>query len=280
MSLLIDRQNLALILGATLVTWMLPGSASAKYTAIDQSGDQNVFNYYGGYCDALGGGTNLGSECGLTYTLPYAVTFGSQTTNQLSVRNDGKLVFAGAPVAPPPGIDLLNPPTEFDDDPNSDTDPFDLYSAYIRNQFEVLALVDTGIGDSFNSFISGQLASVLGPPYYLAQEITLNFPGALTPEANYFLTNPVIQVSWFFCDNPQDLSVCPGDLHTVTLTPGARGFDVSFGGINDKAGYLLEARIDPLPGVPEPRAWALLLMGFGAMGGLLRLRRKGALGTA
>jgi len=36
----------------------------------------------------------------------------------------------------------------------------------------------------------------------------------------------------------------------------------------------------PLPGVPEPTTWALMLVGFGGLGAMLRLRRKQALVTA
>ena len=39
---------------------------------------------------------------------------------------------------------------------------------------------------------------------------------------------------------------------------------------------VMPAVVDPIPGVPEPGAWALMILGFGAAGAMLRRRRQEA----
>jgi hypothetical protein len=243
------------VIGAVAVTVgaAMASSASAKYTAIDMADeDTNLYYYFGGYCQTSG--PSAGDECGSTYTLPYSVTFGTgETTNQLSVRSDGKVQFVGAALA----------------NPGSDVD-----------LFEVLATIDTGISGEFNFF--PQVASLLPNPYYLDKELSDFFPGLIDPDADYTLTNPQTRITWFSCGNPKN--DCYTELHTLTLTPTREGLYVRYGGINDKPDELITASFDPAAtvSVPEPGAWALMLMGFGALGAALRAdrRRVGATTTA
>jgi hypothetical protein len=60
----------------------------------------------------------------------------------------------------------------------------------------------------------------------------------------------------------------PDLILTLTLNNfGAPGTDVQMGG----------AVIDATTGVPEPATWAMMLIGFGAVGGVLRNNRKATL---
>ncbi|WP_293679037.1 PEPxxWA-CTERM sorting domain-containing protein [uncultured Phenylobacterium sp.] len=230
----------SLLAGVMLACGLMLGTAAqARYTAIDMSDpDNNVYFYFGGYCDTTAGAN--GDECGKTYTLPYMVDFSGRKTDQLLVRSDGRVQFVG---------DLLASP------------PDDI------NLFDVFAEVNTEIaGEIFDP----QLASVLPAPYYLDKEISPN-QASLNPIVNYTITTPVVSVAWFTCMSSGD--TCFGNLHTLTLTPGPAGFDVAFGGINSKAGYTLAARFDPAQGVPEPSVWALMILGFTGVGATLRSRR-------
>ena len=54
---------------------------------------------------------------------------------------------------------------------------------------------------------------------------------------------------------------------------GTAGFGVLFGG-SASAGGAVEVEYTYTPTVPEPASWALMMIGFGAMGGVLRRRRE------
>ncbi|MFI4964122.1 MAG: PEPxxWA-CTERM sorting domain-containing protein [Caulobacterales bacterium] len=112
--------------------------------------------------------------------------------------------------------------------------------------FNVLASVDTGVPGS-------------GFPPQLA---TLTFQG------------PSILATWFTCASP--VSSCYVDQHTALLTPGNGGFTIAYSGIagQNSPPSFLEATFDPAQGsvTPEPAAWALLVLGFGAAGAMLRRR--------
>jgi hypothetical protein len=56
---------------------------------------------------------------------------------------------------------------------------------------------------------------------------------------------------------------------------GTAGFGVLFGGSATAGGTVeVEYTYTPVPTVPEPASWALMMIGFGAMGGVLRRRRE------
>jgi PEP-CTERM motif len=52
--------------------------------------------------------------------------------------------------------------------------------------------------------------------------------------------------------------------------------DVSANRHSGNVGALAGVTSSPTPGVPEPATWSMMLLGAGAVGGSLRLRRKGA----
>jgi hypothetical protein len=51
--------------------------------------------------------------------------------------------------------------------------------------------------------------------------------------------------------------------------------NVTYAGIEDR--ILPPPPPPPMPGVPEPATWAMMLIGFGAMGTMLRRRRRAVL---
>jgi hypothetical protein len=128
-----------------------------------------------------------------------------------------------------------------------------------KHRFEVLATVDTGI--DYDGQLSGD---VIGQEY--------SFGPPVFPEANYSIVNPILNFQWFSCQNSQ-IETCFNDLHYVTLSPSDGGFSVVYGGINDKGPEFLSAGIASQATVPEPGAWALLVLGFGGIGATLRSRR-------
>jgi hypothetical protein len=60
------------------------------------------------------------------------------------------------------------------------------------------------------------------------------------------------------------------------VTTGARGRI----GPNFKFDVIPDAPVDPGPGVPEPATWAMMILGFGAAGAVLRRRRQDAAAVA
>jgi hypothetical protein len=67
---------------------------------------------------------------------------------------------------------------------------------------------------------------------------------------------------------------------TSYLSPGLNNVSLSLPGVNDALGLVVAqfnlpvGAAPPPPGVPEPATWAMMLGGFGVIGGALRNRRK------
>jgi hypothetical protein len=235
---------------ATAGSLMLATAAQARYTAIDQSGPTSYYATFGGYCETFPGTTgrgSIGDSCSTSYTLPYAATFAGGTTNKVIIRSDGIMEFVTG-VLDPTSVDPTRP---FGD---------------------ALATVDTGIHNVPGSL--GQLA-VLGLARYTGGPVTRPSPSSGIPfipedPIDYMVHAPVFTVTWFTCNKP--VLACFGDQHTATLTPGVDGFSVVYSGGRSE---LIRASISPLPpsGTPEPAVWAMLVMGFGGLGSVLRRRR-------
>jgi hypothetical protein len=79
---------------------------------------------------------------------------------------------------------------------------------------------------------------------------------------------PSILATWFTCITPL---ACYQDQHTALLTPGANGFTIAYTGGGTGPSFLA-ATFNPPQGIPEPGAWALMILGFGATGAMLRRR--------
>ncbi len=259
----------ALLMGATVAAGlMLATAAQARYTAVDSSGGLPKNFYFGGYCATFSRGS-IGDECGSFYTLPYSIEFSSGKTDRFRILDNGVLQFVAGDLIPPP--DGVN--TGFFGRPFEDTPEFKKLQDYWRSSFKILESIDTGF--SGEGFFPPQIASTLKDPYYLGSDTRDNANSFFPFDANYNHIDPVIHVAWFSCSSSN--FDCPKNLHTLTLTPAARGFNVAFGGLNSaKAGYTLLAKFDPerISAAPEPGVWGLLVAGFAGVGSALRSRRK------
>ena len=244
----------ALISAAALVGGvLLATSAEARYSAVDAVGNTPTNVYFGGYCDH----TN-GDDCGSTYKLPYTVNFGGRKTDQILLRSDGKVQFLDSTHRVISEID-----TGINDGPVVNID-------FRGNRFPlppegtpkdlVLGLTQlANIGDERVLYT-----------YYPIPDKDFQFPPFLLPAVDYHIASEIIRASWYTCYKP---FACLEDVHSVTLTPNAGGFAVVYGGINSgKAGHQLRAFFGAA--VPEPSAWALLVLGFGSTGAVLRAHRK------
>ena len=268
----------ALSMGAALAAGLLFATAAqARYTAIDGFDDDDgnpitQFYYFGGYCDTTsigGNGSQIGEECFNTYTLPYNVTIGGKTTNKLSVRDDGKLQFVTGERTAPDGITAGVVPDEFLPDGKKNPDYDTLYPKYLdfmRNRF-VFDPVNGEIDTGFGGLVSQDHAFILEVETVSGFSLPSRYP-----TANYSILGPRIKFEWFTCNssNPA-VDDCLKNKANVTLTPFGGGFDVAFGGVSK---YILPAKISPLPSVPEPGTWTLLILGFSGIGATLRARRR------
>ena len=234
--------------GAILVGLALSTEAQARYTAVDESGRVPLKYTFGGYCDTFAGTGHFGlNQCDTVYTLPYSVTFKGGITNEVVIRSDGRLDFVT-------GVKVSSPP-----DP---TRPFG----------DALWTVDSDIHDG--GMISHQLVSIGVPKY--TERSGLPVPGKDLPNRNEinFNLEPVFTVTWFTFERSTPIPIY-SNRHTARLTPGVDGFTVEY---SNKASELIRASISPLPhpltsGAPEPDVWAMLVLGFGALGATLRRRR-------
>jgi hypothetical protein len=78
-----------------------------------------------------------------------------------------------------------------------------------------------------------------------------------------------ILATWFTCALPS--TSCFQDLHTALLTPVTDGFNITYTGGGTGPSFLA-ATFAPSRAVPEPMAWVLMILGFGATGAALRRR--------
>jgi hypothetical protein len=237
-------------------------AAQARYTAVDASGNTPIRVYLGGYCDGS-------SECGYdsTYIMPYTVNFGGLKTDRIRLLSNGRLQFVDNTLTV-----LREINTGISDGP-------EIYASNqgVRYAFPGAPppqqLFPCPINVACFTFSLKQFASS-GDAHALAtQDATPDKfgiqPPFLNPVVDYTLKSDIIKFSWFTCFSP---NACLQDVHSVTLTPNADGFAVVYGGINSgKAGEELRAGFGN--GVPEPSAWALLILGFASVGAALRVRR-------
>jgi hypothetical protein len=113
--------------------------------------------------------------------------------------------------------------------------------------------------------------------------------------ARLSIDNQVITAKWYTCTGPATAmfpNACNQNPYSLTLTPTRTGFqgmfDFSQGRGGDDVGYVvngqqmavgnsffLPANITGLaPAVPEPASWAMMISGFGLIGGAMRRQKK------
>jgi hypothetical protein len=117
---------------------------------------------------------------------------------------------------------------------------------------------------------------------------------AFYQSATLKVVNQIILAEWYTCAapaTPKSPQACRQNPYSLTLTPTSAGFqgvfDFSQGRGGDDVGYVvngmqvavgnsffLPATITGLaPAVPEPASWAMMISGFGLIGGAMRRQR-------
>jgi hypothetical protein len=226
-------------------------AAQARRVVVDQDADENPIRAtLSGYCDFNGDECDPGGGLNLFYSVNIAGT----EFSKVFVQGNGLLTF-GEPV------DFqLSPVYDFIFEGSSP-----LLTDYNRT------LVSAGQSNTldFGVFLQSALASV--------DPIT----GTITSQ-------------FYICGSPTAPGVCPKfNVYSLTLTPSAEGFlgqfdfssgraegtDIGFvsGGQFTSTGntFLLPASfqgINLASSVPEPTTWAMMLVGFGAVGYSMRRR--------
>jgi hypothetical protein len=148
-------------------------------------------------------------------------------------------------------------------------------------------LIFTAVNATFADFISQTLDTVVGETYtysYWLKGSTTDH----TSDSNFHGTIGSQSIGYMNFSYPFDWTEFSGSyVATSTQT------EITFAGFNSAGYYLLDdvsvtgplaGEID-LPGggvgaVPEPQTWALMLMGFAAVGAAVRRRRAGGLTVA
>ena len=184
-----------------------------------------------------------GDECDRAYTLPYKVSFSGAETNLLRINANGTADF-------------------------------------VSDKLAVIQSIDSGV-PGVRAFPNAPVATLFGEKPSLVEESKgcLNF-GCRHPEADYgAIKSNTVVVTWFQCFGSTN-TACYGGSRNVTLTPTKLGLDVVFVG-GKGVNRVIPATFDiDFRGVPEPSAWALLVLGFGGIGATLRSRRRSRLQSA
>lgn len=247
--------------------------AEARRRAIDVDAEGNTIDIpLTGYCDLNG------DECGPddALRLPYTVQLGSSpASNKVFVHGNGLLTFGQS----------------IDFGVNAD---YDFLEDSIAGK-----IVFGGIAPSLNEYGVNVISAgqnVL-PASWTSASFPYNFGDAeaffqsgkisVTPEG-------VILAEWFVC---VDSFRCPDDIHSLSLTPSAGGFQALFTGTTptgpqysgpraEDQGYIIDgvftsATYDQeffIPAtfgaVPEPESWMLLIAGFGLVGSAARRQTR------
>lgn len=168
--------------------------------------------------------------------------------------------------------------------------------APITNQYAAQGV--TFSGSLFGMTNIGDTKFFPGPPTAIASNWTYDtspYLQGLTFEADF--TSHAFNVGFYQALNS-------GDFLTATVFDGATnlgsvdfpspwgGFDVTFQGVSNDVAFdrvvftvnktdngffaMNDFTFDAAPGVPEPASWAMMLVGFGSIGAVLRRRRTSA----
>jgi hypothetical protein len=226
----------AVLLSATLVA----GSASARGVVIDQSG-----SWQGPYDFCTVGG----SACDAT-TIPFSIDVGNGLTNKVYLYSDG-LVSIGAPlVAPAGGLPDLATCSPNCLSAFTDQDVFSPYYFPAAGQHFVVPSTGLDIAWGVDDGFSGQ-------PIEFSILPASGNPGAFT--LSYYYGNDMFgppttlagDEGYSFGENVSESALIPSPVE-IDQT-----FDL--GSVSTSA-------------APEPAAWALMLVGLGFLGAVLRRR--------
>jgi len=258
------KTRLGYLLGVAASCLLLAGPVQARRIAIDQipnpvpddpdNPDESykpfipVTEQLSGYCDLSG------EECESATALGYNVSFdnGANFTNLVNVTGNGILAFGSL----------------------ASNDGSTIWDADVGGK-SLRELIYEGPDPTLVNYqhdlvSAGQNNSLDGSVFY--QSAALN------------VKNGVIKADWFTCYAPGP--ACKSGLYSMTLTPTATGFKGAFSAGQNGGSYVvngqqvaignsffLPATITGLAtAVPEPASWALMIGGFGLVGGTLRRR--------
>ena len=276
-------KSLFLAAAASLAILSLSAPAEARRTVIDSIEDPNnpgnslsVVYTFSGYCDL--NGEDCDAAAG--FTLPYEVRLGTGAfASQVFVAGNGIVSF-GAP------LDLTK----------------DTIATYCDEEFGCYPVSGGVISDRIKYEPQPALADYERNLVSLGQNNDVDFGDSFLQSAALSISNSgVISADFFVCYIPQN---CVRSGNLLRLTPTSGGFNgeiiMGFGrnaspsNLGDQGfvidgvttnitgnTFFLPAEIRSLvaPGVPEPSSWAMLIVGFGVIGGAMRSRRSGHLRT-
>jgi hypothetical protein len=236
------------------------GFAAAVVAAVMAFSSASTVQARGVAIDGDGGESSWQAQTICTYgqacagiTLGFQVDVGKGLTNQIFVYDNG-LISIGSAISP-------------------DVDP-------------VAALSDLPGQDIFSPFLSPTDTGLFAPLVPL---------GPLEYQAVYGVEDPGVGFMSFAAFNLKPFAGSNPGAFTLTFLYGDPAFPVpdftrgvwgyQFGAVTDGGvnygedlsfNFDLGSPADPgAPGVPEPATWAMMILGFGAVGGVLRRRRAG-----
>lgn len=149
---------------------------------------------------------------------------------------------------------------------------------------EVFDLIDQPTLDAFNTEMFGAISDEVGvfthtftfltslPSVASSSVITLHLLG--TDDIDL---TAIDLDGWAFEQHGFDPDAEAWDLNLVDLGPGSHTITVHGSVVSGPASYTGTLNV---AAVPEPATWAMMIMGFGGMGAVLRRRRGAAVGFA
>jgi hypothetical protein len=192
------------------------------------------------------------------------------------------LMLAMTSTAASAAVNLVQNPNFDADSPPSNTAPADwTYTAAASGAdifvgptptfgaFSAPNSANFGAVDSSDDELSQALATTPGITYTISFELAHNSTNNLNDFSAWFGGSQLLSLN--------NASMFGYTLETFTATATSSSTTLAFFGRENPAWYSLDNVSVTAGGVPEPSTWAMMLLGFGGLGAMLRSRRRAAL---